>query len=360
MRKQAALFCLALAAVVLPTQAQAGWKKFPVPVKRPASVSMPGVKRIAIMTFHSPTGRFGASVSSELQARLVANAGDNFTIVDQSEVKKLLEAQGIGQSGVFDESTVPAVGKLLGADALVFGSIDDDSKFENESIVTMVTKYKPDSGEEYEEKCPTVVRSAHLGVTFKVLKTETGAVLAHSHKTYDAKSSKVNDPNPKNPYVKPGTNAIVAALLPNPFAGELTPDEVTQQQLSQQAAVDFSKMIMPYTETVVVEWDTAVAPADALKMIEATLFTEGREIMEKAVAELENDPKIAKEPNKLCGLYYDTGVAFELEGRLEDALTWYKKALLQGDKNKKQVASAVTRVKGLMQSAILLQDQNTD
>ncbi len=355
MKKSAALLCMILP-LAMPQQANAGWAKFNVTVRRPASVSMPGVKRIAIVNFHSPTGRFGTSVSSELQSRLVANAGTSFVIVDQTEVKKLLETQQAGQQGVFDESTVAATGKLLGADGMVFGSIDDDSKLENESVLTEVLKYKADTGEEYTEKCPTVVRSAHLGVTFKVLKVETAQVLAQSHKTYDVKTSKVSDPNPKNPYVKPGTNAIVAALIQNPFAAQLTSDEVMQQQLAQQSAVDFSKMIMPYTEQVVVQWDTAVAPKEALNMLQASLFTEGREIMEKAVPELEKDPKIQKDKHKLGGLYYDTGVANELEGRMEDALNWYKKAIVTGD-NDPQVREAVMRVKGLMQAAMMLQDQ---
>ena len=345
-----------LCALLLPQDAAAGWRKFTVTVRRPAAVSMPGVKRIAIMNFHSPTGRFGSSVSSELQSRLVSNAGDNFKIVDQTEVKRLLETQAAGMSGVFDESTVASTGKMLGADAVIFGSIDDDSKFENESILTEVLKYRADNGQEYTEKCPTVIRSVHLGVTFKALKVETGQVLAHRHDTYDMKTSKVSDPSPKNPYVKPGTNAILAALVANPFAGELTADEVMQQQLSAQAAVDFSKVVMPYNEQVVVEWDTAVAPADALKMLEATLFTEGREIMEKAVVELEKDPKVSKDKHKLGGLYYDTGVAFELEGRLEDALDWYKKAIVAGDSDR-QVKDAIKRVKDLMQAAVALQDQ---
>jgi tetratricopeptide (TPR) repeat protein len=355
MRKSAAILC-SMFALVLPRQAGAGWAKFEVTVQRPAAVAMPGIKHIAVVTFHSPTGRFGTSVSSELQSRLVANAGDNFKIVDQTEVKRLLETQQAGASGTFDESTVAATGKLLGADALVFGSIDDDSKFENESVLTEVVKYRADNGEQYTEKCPTVVRSAHLGVTFKIVKVETGQVLAQTHKTYDVKTSKVNDPNPKNPYVQPGTNAILAALIANPFAGELTSDEEMQQQLAQQAAIDFSKMIMPYSEPVVVQWDTAVAPQDALKMLQATLFTEAREIMEKAVPELENDPKIAKDKHKLGGLYYDTGVAFELEGRVEDALNWYKKAIITGD-NDSQVKDAIVRAKGLMQAAVALQDQ---
>jgi curli production assembly/transport component CsgG len=315
-----------------------------------------GEIRIGVMTFHSPTGRFGTSVSSELQSRLVANAGDNFKIVDQTEVKKLLETQQAGESGAFDESTVASTGKLLGADGMVFGSIDDDSKLENETVLTEVTKYKADTGDEYTEKCPTVIRSAHLGVTFKVVKVETGEVLAQTHKTYDMQTKKVNDPNPANPFVKPGTAPLLRALFPNPFLGQLTSDEVMQQQLAQQSAIDFSKMIMPYSESVIVQWDTAVAPQDALKMIQATLFTEGREIVEKAVPELEQDPKIAKDKHKLGGLYYDTGVAYELEGRPEDALTWYKKAILTGD-NDGQVRDAVMRVKGLISSAEMLQTQ---
>lgn len=360
MKKWVAMSCTLLAfTVAFAPPAHAGWAKFRVMVRRPAAITMPGVKRIGVMNFHSPTGRIGTSVSSELQSKLVANAGKDFQIIDQTEIKKLLETQAAGMTGAYDEATVASTGKLLGADAMVFGSIDDDSKLENTNALTEVLKYRADTGEEYTEKCPTVIRSAHLGVTFKVVKVETGQVLAHSHKTYDVKTQKVSDPNPKNPYVKPGTSALVAAFIRNPFAAELTPDETMQQQLSEQAAVEFSKMILPYTESVDVQWDTAVAPKDALTMMQASLFSEGREMMEKAVPDLEKDPKIAGDKHKLGGLYYDTGVSFELEGRLEDALNWYKKALLAGDTDS-QVKDSIMRVKGLMASAAALQDQTAN
>ena len=51
----------------------------------------------------------------------------NIKVIDQSKVKQLLEEQSKGMTGIIDEETAPATGKLIGADALVFGQVDKKS-----------------------------------------------------------------------------------------------------------------------------------------------------------------------------------------------------------------------------------------
>ncbi|MBI3394757.1 MAG: hypothetical protein HY042_02870, partial [Spirochaetia bacterium] len=46
---------------------------------------------------------------------------------DQSKIKQVLEGQAMGESGLVDSETAPEIGKLTGADSLLFGSVDPKS-----------------------------------------------------------------------------------------------------------------------------------------------------------------------------------------------------------------------------------------
>ncbi len=51
-------------------------------------------------------------------------SGCGLRIVDNTKLSKVLDEQAKGRTGLYDEETTPEVGKLLGADTLVFGSTD--------------------------------------------------------------------------------------------------------------------------------------------------------------------------------------------------------------------------------------------
>ncbi len=53
----------------------------------------------------------------------ILNCG-NIKIIDPGKVKKVLEEQEKGMTGIIDDETAPAAGKLLGADAILFGQVD--------------------------------------------------------------------------------------------------------------------------------------------------------------------------------------------------------------------------------------------
>ena len=48
-------------------------------------------------------------------------------LIDKSKLKKVIDEQVAGKSGLVDSDTAPEMGRLLGAEVLVFGSLDKDS-----------------------------------------------------------------------------------------------------------------------------------------------------------------------------------------------------------------------------------------
>ena len=54
---------------------------------------------------------------------------DNFIVIENSQVEKLIENMQMGLTGLYDEKTVASVGHLVGAEYMVIGSISDIGGF---------------------------------------------------------------------------------------------------------------------------------------------------------------------------------------------------------------------------------------
>jgi hypothetical protein len=315
-------------AILTATTAHAGWKDIPVSVMVAPKYDLTAIKRIAVVPFRSTTGRYGEAVTSALSARLMA--GKTFDLLDRSEMSRVLDEAKLAEMGVTDAQGATQMGKMLNVDALVFGKIDDASRVYDEEMTTQITKYRAGDGVQYNEACPVVVRHANLGISFQVVKVETGQILALEHSSKQIDQKHIVDPNPKNSWIKPGTSAIAAAFLPNPFQGsvELAPTEELQQVLSEAAATEFANMLVPHKENIVIKWDTVVgADGDAaLNLLRAEMVRDAQEMMESKVSAFEQ--KYAKNAHNMSAMYYDCGVLHEVAGELDLAKDWYKKAVL--------------------------------
>ena len=82
------------------------------------------IKRVAIVPFTSPRGASsfsGAIVSERLVIQILAR-GD-LDLVERGLLDKVLEEQRLGVFGIMDQDTVKNLGKVLGVDAILTGSI---------------------------------------------------------------------------------------------------------------------------------------------------------------------------------------------------------------------------------------------
>ena len=88
---------------------------------------------VAVLPFARPDdplepdyGRVKKGGAEELRMRLERGlvARPEFTVVDRAHVDRILEMQGAQASAVFDESRSQELGKLLAADAALFGKVD--------------------------------------------------------------------------------------------------------------------------------------------------------------------------------------------------------------------------------------------
>jgi curli biogenesis system outer membrane secretion channel CsgG len=82
-------------------------------------------KRIAVSRFGDGSGHHGcgAGVADMLATALVKTK--KFMVIERKELDKVLEEQKLGLSGMVTPETAPAVGKLLGVELIVIGSVSE-------------------------------------------------------------------------------------------------------------------------------------------------------------------------------------------------------------------------------------------
>ena len=308
-----------------------------VRVEKPPAIPLPGIKEIAVADFQGPE-RSGSQIATLTQSMLMS--AQYFDIMERDKLRRVLEEQNLGMSGVVDEATAAQVGKLLGVDALIFGEVTR-YRVEPDKEVTKQVKVRVGTGkyEEVEEKDPKTgkvkkvkkeimkeelvdkkhwVRQGTVAINFRVVDVETGRLLAaHSDsKSYDSEKDRtlfqiITD---KRESLKP--------------QGEILAD------LSNDICQRFSRMIAPYyvTEKRTIE-SGKESIKEGTKYAESGLWPEATEAWKRACVEMPQEP----------AAFYNLGLAYEVQGMLDDAEMAYQSAVRL--KQKRLYMDAIARIR---------------
>lgn len=98
-----------------------------------------GVRRIVVMPIEAPTWQ---SQDAERLTRFLQGQflqGGDFIVVERAELERVMQELKVQHSGVVDARTAKELGKVLGADAVVLGSVSryDDALEETEIGITL-------------------------------------------------------------------------------------------------------------------------------------------------------------------------------------------------------------------------------
>jgi curli biogenesis system outer membrane secretion channel CsgG len=138
---------------------------------------MVGLKRrIGVVDFENKTtygaNRLGTSATDILITEL-AKSG-KFILVERDKMSKLMEEQKLGLSGAIDPNTAAKMGKILGLNAIVTGSISQFGE-ETEGSEYLITQSKAQV-----VKCTVDIRVVDVE-TGQILYADSGAGLARKH-----------------------------------------------------------------------------------------------------------------------------------------------------------------------------------
>jgi curli biogenesis system outer membrane secretion channel CsgG len=134
-----------------------------------------------------------ATVQAYLTSALVGLNDPFLRVVDRDNIQRILDEQRLGMTGIVDESTAVSAGKLMGAQAVIIGTImgyeetpgavrkSTKNGYESYSVkqvdqatgkVSYLTRYKPVKYTEFYQE-----NKSSISVSYKLVSLETGQVL---------------------------------------------------------------------------------------------------------------------------------------------------------------------------------------
>jgi curli biogenesis system outer membrane secretion channel CsgG len=148
------------------------------------------VRRVAVVSFGGPQGDSAADAMTQY---LVAYGAD---VVERQRLQAVLGEQQLGASGALDPATVKRVGKVLGVDALVIGTVSDLTPsrsyvVQNGSVV--VGSVTPIEGRNVyavggvpgSPDSQVIASAATVGLTARMVDVETGSILWSAMMNYE-------------------------------------------------------------------------------------------------------------------------------------------------------------------------------
>ena len=271
----------------------------------PAEFSLPGIKTVAVMDFRAVRS-FGMKPSEEVGVSLTQALLDNqfYKVIERSELQKVVGEHELTILGLTAESASQKVGQLLGADAIITGTISDYS-FRDSGEYRTRTKTDPETKKKISERCYYAQRVARIELNFKIISVSTGEIIAS--KTFDkSTSSKVSKP----------TKLAAAKALSSGFS--------MLSGMQKKMTKQFVNMIAPHTiyksERLLTGKDPRLK--EGVKFAQNALWDNAAPMWEEvAKAGIPKDQKAA---------LYNLAVAYQAQAMYDDAIKYIDQALKFG------------------------------
>jgi hypothetical protein len=126
-------------------------------------------ERIAVLNFGAPLNATSAGIeASDIVGLELMKKG--YVVVERSRVGQILREQGLGLTGALDESTTAEIGKILGVQALIVGSVGNYKT--DKTTMILPTMYGPMGGTQV---------SSSASVTMKMIDVKDAVVIWAGH-----------------------------------------------------------------------------------------------------------------------------------------------------------------------------------
>jgi curli biogenesis system outer membrane secretion channel CsgG len=135
-------------------------------------------KRVAVMDFEDKTGHggwhIGSGMADMLTTALVKSG--KFMVIERQQLDKIMKEQSLGMSGAVTAQSAAQVGKLLGVELMVTGSVNEFGEKSSKvggSVGSSVSK-----GMFGLNKLGVETKTARVGLDVRLVNTTTGEIVA--------------------------------------------------------------------------------------------------------------------------------------------------------------------------------------
>lgn len=283
------------------------------------------LRTIAVLPFDGPRG---SQVSSDIEALFAGIQVDStpyFSVIERTAIRKIIREQSLQLSGLVNPETAERVGRLLGAEGIILGTV---TQYATEDIPYKSTRRKCIEEEEdgkckkWEDyKIACTERNAYVAITPKVINVSTGVIVASESLSGHALNK-----------------GCVDSEEPLPGRQEMLTDA------KKQVLEKLRELVAPYYVDVKIKLltkdDSKMPPNAKENMNRGIEWTkEGR--YDRAC---EFWGIAYNQHPRGYALPYLMGVCDEISGNLEGALSYYEKADRNTGSPVKEISTAIGRI----------------
>jgi len=283
-------------------------------VLKPAEIDLHGYTRVAVLNFDGTGGREVRDWLESAVSNARLEGKSYFKVVNRSQIQKILGEQAFGGTGAIDAGTAAKMGKILGVEAVITGSVNGFETSESTGIVQRrepIARTKPRRYRYFNVRVAD--RKAYVSFTVNFIDSSTAEVMAgeslDGEETSHAEGSgAVTKLEPKAKLLKLAANKVI-----NVFIRKISPHYVDQKVDLKDRSDESS--IMSFR-----------APPEQKALDKCIkrggMFAKASQ-WDKSIQEWEKCLKIKSDS---AAVYYNLGVAYESKGNLNKAIENYQKA----------------------------------
>lgn len=295
------------------------------------------LRKVAVLDFEGDFGKRVASAIENVLTNATISENPYFKVIDRKNLDNILSEQNFQSSGLTDEASVVKLGKIMGAEGIYTGianmSYDDSTFTEDRRKCTQSNKKgKCTSWSSYTVSC--VKRTLILSVIPKLINVSTGKVVYTNLIEKSVSDSSCSDSS--------------SALLSS--------EELLSKAL-KYAMSEFRKDVAPYETKILIELlenNDGISDEEGKKLLKSSLEFAKSDRIDRA-CELWKQG-IGKYPMSVA-FNYNYGICLEIDGDLENALSYYQKADRLLPKPIKQINEALIRIQNLIKNREKLKKQ---
>lgn len=210
-------------------------------ILEPPEQTLIGIKKIAVMDFNGSYGRVvsdylisallekgrgittikGGLFSKDKEGKTYQNGAQTniFTIVERSRLEQVLGEQSLGKSGVIDETQAASLGKVLGVDAIIVGTVSPIA--DQTTTREEVSVYRNDQWIKTMGDC--VTNKVSVETRMRIINVNNGQIIGTKESSYKNADKKCADELGQLASVEDLIKQCVQASVYNDFVNYIAP-----------------------------------------------------------------------------------------------------------------------------------------
>ena len=280
-------------------------QKVTVKALEPAEISAASkTKNIAVTKFYPDYVNLTDKVEAAISKQRI-DGKPYFTVINRSDFNKVIKEQKLQNSGLVDESTAVEVGGILGAQAIISGSVDqptlsDDKYYEERTKC----RGKGEARQCWKIKVSCLTRTISLTAQIRMIDVKTSTIISGDNVRRQRQWSRCADDSRTIPSKQAGAQNLANSIA-NHFAYRLTPHyQYMSVTLLEDPDLEYTDLQERLLE-------------NALLYIEQSRYDKAEQLLSRLIESTDSQSYVA---------LYDLGVIYEARGDFTEAQHYYDAA----------------------------------